>query len=324
MASTRRVGEVFFKPMLADVSEQVQKIGLDPGFHIEAFRALGVHPTDQKAQEIMKDKIVRVLSSNTEFQPLENNPTVYFVYEKTQKIAHEVLSTTTQAITVDKSPIAVLKLGNKRANIELAAREIAHLLGLADYVAPGIFFGRENLLPHPRWNLEDFAQELWNGKMKQYSTSHSAYFGILEAYIDPKSATQSKEKLFPMLLLTALAIGLRDGREDNITSMIIDAEECMPERIEAPKDLDRAVAATHLPYFVKDEVVLRKTIDSSDIQTMKDIINKWNIEKIVEEVRQKKILFPDITSELSFSLDVDSEEDSDVEEDLGLQDHLYT
>ena len=325
MASTRRVGEVFFNPMLAQVNEQVEKIRSNPIIDFEAFRALGVHKADLKAQQIMKDKIVRVLSPNTEFQPLKENPTVYFVYEKTQKIAHEVLSTTTQAANVDKSPIAVLKLGNKRANIELAAREIAHLLGLADYVAPGVFFGREGLSPHSTWEEEDFAYELWNGKMKEYdNTSSATYFGILEAYIDPKSTEQSKEKLFPMLLLTALAIGLRDGRKDNITSMIIDAEECMPERIEAPEHLDKAVAATHLPYFVENQDILQKNIDASDVKAIKAIIMGWNIEKILDEVSKKKILFPDIESESSAFHDVDSIEGSDVEEDLDLQDHLYT
>ncbi len=297
MSVLRRV-EGTFSPMLDEVREFAGKIVANPEIDTVAFSALGVHPRDVQGQAIMKKIITEVLQPDVEFHPAEDNPGVYFISKKTQEVADAVLK---QGKT---KPIAVFKVGvSKRAHIELAAREIACILGL-DYLVSGVFFGFENLPRHAEWG-ENFIEELWNGNTKIYletpSVNNYAHFGILEPYIEEKSSLESEDQ-FGMLLFTALAIGLRDGKEENITSKIIDAEECMPNRLDprftqGSLDILQQSPSTHLPFLFEHRNLLDTPISDSCIKKMKDIVNQWDVEQIVLEIANKKILFMDEASE---------------------------
>lgn len=295
--SVKRIGgEGSFSPMFNQVKGLAKAITSNPEIDTAAFRALGVHPSDTKAQEVMKEKLIEVLKPDARFDPLDSNPGVYFIYTKTQKVA--------DAVFKQDKPIALFKVGNKRANIELAAREIANALGLVEYVPPGVFFGFQNLPIHREWS-EEFTEELWNGHTKIYSDSGSvnhAHFGILEPYIEAETSLESVEDQFAMLLFTALAIGLRDGKKDNITSMIIDTEECMPNRLD-PKltqeslDILKQSPCTHLPFLFEHKHLLDRPISDSCIKKMIDRVNQWDLDQIVSEIADKKILFMDKISE---------------------------
>jgi hypothetical protein len=282
--------------------------------NVEAFKALGVHPTDQKAQKIMQRVLGEALKSTACFKSLTDNPTVYFVYPTPDLRESEL--------------IGVFKLGEKRANIELAARQIAHLLGLGDYIVPGVFFGAEKL---PFVRSDDLAVDLWNEKVKEYVRipSDSVVCGILEPY-EKSKPSESREDRFATLLLTALAIGLRDGREENMTPKIIDAEECMPNRIEAPEHLEAACAATHLPFISEYMGTWKNKVSVPCKNEMKKIVGAWDIKAITEEVSGFLIRFPDslcekseeqdpFTDEGGCQVSINQNDDSD-----GLNDFLYT
>lgn len=152
--------------------------------------------------------------------------------------------------------------------------------------------------------FDDFhpIEELWSGQTKVYQDlegKSSNLVGILEPFNPmPSMSKQKKKQSYAFLTLFSLAIGLRDAREDNITNVILDSEECMPNRIEPTSDveeIDHQVAATHLPFLNSE--FLDQPMNKQDFAHCARLIRGWDIEKIVAEVSEEKIKYADIVSE---------------------------
>ena len=152
--------------------------------------------------------------------------------------------------------------------------------------------------------FDDFhpIEELWSGQTKVYQDlegKSSNLVGILEPFNPmPSMSKQKKKQSYAFLTLFSLAIGLRDAREDNITNVILDSEECMPNRIEPTSDveeIDHHVAATHLPFLNSE--FLDQPMNKQDFAHCARLIRGWDIEKIVAEVSEEKIKYADIVSE---------------------------
>ncbi|MBM3191350.1 MAG: hypothetical protein FJZ63_01685 [Chlamydiae bacterium] len=292
--STTSSGESLGGPALTlyeRVQEAVKEVLVGP--LAEGFQGLGIHETDKEAQTILQGKLVTLENlAELSICPLEENPGVW-------------------KISKQEKPVALFKLGNKRANIELAARQIAHLLGLGKYVVAGSYYAMQELPLHQEWG-QDLEEDLWDGKIKTYLSQEVSkadtneeediifdpigercrYFGILEDHIE-EGARLSKEE-FVWVLLTALAIGLRDLHAENIrSSVLVDAEECMPNRIEAEASQEKAVAATHLPFLRDYEQVAKEKIAEEVLQKMKALVGAWNIDELTFQVQDLKILFVD-------------------------------
>jgi hypothetical protein len=152
--------------------------------------------------------------------------------------------------------------------------------------------------------FDDFhpIEELWSGQTKVYQgleEKSSHLVGILEPFNQmPSMSKQKKKQSYAFLTLFSLAIGLRDAREDNITNVILDSEECMPNRIEPNSDveeIDHQVAATHLPFLNSE--FLDQPMNKQDFAHCARLIRGWDIEKIVTEVSEEKIKYADLVSE---------------------------
>src|SRR5262249_43119569 len=75
-----------------------------------------------------------------------------------------------------------------------------------------------------------------------------ASVGILQPYLYPKGDEISPLQFF-LMTMTALAFGLRDGKQDTYShSTLIDVEESMPTRPDPNKaDSTKSITQTHLP-----------------------------------------------------------------------------
>ena len=99
--------------------------------------------------------------------------------------------------------------------------------------------------------------------------------------------------------ITALAIGLRDGKNDgHCKDTLFDLEDSMPERID-PKDKinwEQERTVTHLPYLDADKRT-SVLISTENLSELKSIVSSWQIEDITQQVKQQKIVFADTLAE---------------------------
>lgn len=282
---------------------------------LDSLVALGIHRGDGESQVVMREKIIQALSPETIVLPSANDPGVFFLYDLNgysdeEKVAvikdiRAGLSSRKPAEHLD--PIAVFKIGAKRAQMELTVRKISHLLGLSKYAIPAAFFSLKDP-DFKSWSHADYlAQEdLWNGMIKEYlgtQKKDQQVLGILEPFCKPSSHSKQKQKeLFIMMLTLSLAVGLRDGRDDNVNEVIIDSEECMPNRLDprtSPfegETLQDEVAATHLPFL--DKSFFEQPINHKDFIRLREIVLRWDIDRIFTEIASEQIQFADLLSEL--------------------------
>jgi hypothetical protein len=100
--------------------------------------------------------------------------------------------------------------------------------------------------------------------------------------------------------MAALAIGLRDAKEDGgiINDILIDVEDCMPNRLDAPKTTHwtQLAAATHLPYLDTNPNS-QIAISHEELKMMATLVASWDIDKIISEISQETIQFKDESAE---------------------------
>ncbi len=233
----------------------------------------------------------------------------------------------------ENKSFAVFKIGVKRTRIELLVRHIAHRLGLERHAIPGIFCTivppnrkptEQELIDAAKMSIEDhlvlpvpeftpkdhpdivLSEELYNGLQKVYLPgSHEdneglerpyTITGILEPYLFEEDAPMTP-KDFLYTTLTALAIGLRDGKEDGIIrKMLTDTEECMPSYLDPEEnDTDEAIAATHLPFL--ESKFAHIEILSDELRELATLVSRWNPFQMFQDLTKQRLLFVDLPSE---------------------------
>lgn len=207
---------------------------------VDLMGLLGVDRRDQEAHAILLP-IIQGAFKGLEVIASKNDSGVFF-------------------LSLNGKKIAVFKVGEKRARMELLARSIAFQTGLEKYAIAGIACS----IQYPKFPREEVQVEMFNGNVKAFRSSGDGNYnhalrkqneglekpytitGILEPFIQ-KSPEITKEEFLEMVTF-ALIIGLRDGKTSGRKGYVLfDLEDCMPERFIANITPDRTVAATHLP-----------------------------------------------------------------------------
>lgn len=139
----------------------------------------------------------------------------------------------------------------------------------------------------------------------EISAPKTAYtiVGILEPFL---AQQQERASLYDYTLMTilALSIGLRDGKADGyFGSTWLDVEDCMPIRIDPAfqkGEMVNPVAAIDLPYLDKDDRT-NASLSIEEVTRLAEVVNKWDIFTIVEQLQKQKILYADQISEKASS-----------------------
>lgn len=216
-------------------------------------------------------------------------------------------------INGDKVPVAVFKIGSRRAATEILASELAHRIGLGNHFINGTFCALEKL---PR-SLAPLLIQLWNGNFAEYSLNPKKMVGIIEEFAtDGKIKDESEQEAFLKMVTLALAIGLRDAKKDGITNgsfIIFDADQCFPRRIDpifsdpsdasAAKELVHQPAATDLQFLADYEELAKKPIPKELVSAMRQIVEAWDLKTIKEFLEHQPIHFPDLEAETNKSRD---------------------
>jgi len=320
------IGSGIDKRVFHIVEEHVQSVATsqDPEKILNELVNLGIHILDQDAHSCMMNKIIDVVDPNSVFVPSNSDPGIFFVYnlkdyseaEKTTVLKEIRAGLIARKPCESIEPTAVFKIGAQRAQMELIARKIAFLTGLAPFAICGCFYSLKN--PNLSVWSGDFAAEevLWNGAVKQYNPvqedENARVIGILEPFLKREShSKQKKKELFAMIVTLALVIGWRDGKDCNREDALTDLEECMPRMLTpafepaghiTPDDFIRIrpsgsfVAATHLP-FLEDDDFTNEPFNRKDLLKLCSIVAKWDIEEIIREISGEMIRYPDYVCE---------------------------
>lgn len=261
------------------------------------LKQLGVAEGDEAAHRTMISLMKKACKKDVKIEPTEKEGQsgVYFLSRP------------------GRGRFAVFKVGEKRAEMELLARRIAHRIGLP-YVSPGVFC----TIAYPKFHREATIVELWNGNQKIFKGGEgyreSLYdqnqrlgkpftiTGILEPYFEPQKKDDITPADFASMTTLALAIGLRDAKCDGIGigkngAILFDTEECMPTRLLPDKSPNQCVAATHLPYLA--HALAKKPIPPETIQMLREKIEPFarSLNHQMSELGQETILFPDEAAE---------------------------
>ena len=302
----------------------------DPRQILEALVNLGIHPEDAQAHETMMKKIIEVIDPSVHFIPSPGDPGIYFVYnlkdysEREQEAVleeiHAGLSRHKPSESVE--PTAVFKIGAQRAKMELIARKVAYLTGFAPYAISGSFYALKNPNLSCWAGEHSFEEVLWNGKCKELCSKQlnpeARVVGILEPFVKTEShSKQKKKELFAHIVTFALVVGWRDGKERNKEDVLTDLEECMPRMLTPANDVSlpvtsedflqsasstHVVAATHLP-FLEEDTLTEEPFNKKDLLRLISIVSSWNIEEILDVMKNETIQFADFTSETEESIE---------------------
>ncbi len=236
--------------------------------------ALGVHPNDTSAQRALLPLLKERFRIN-----YDANHTVFYLKK-------------------GKETVGVFKIGRKRASIELLARQIGLLTGLSNHLIPGLFCAIEN------FKISDEPQEeaLWNGLVKVYTQeeldrekTQRVVIGILQPFLPKRERTSLYE--YTLMTLTALVIGLRDGKSDGYCgSTLFDIEDAFPIYIDPPEGGRNSVAATDLPYLAEDERTTQ-LLSEKEVLQLQEIVRGWDLEVILGYLSQAFIDHADTISE---------------------------
>jgi hypothetical protein len=284
-----------------------EAIGFDERASEIALEKLGIDQEDVKAKVSMRSKLVEVISPQAVFIA-SSNPGVFFVFNieeneekkaKLTQITRAVKSDTLPDLIKENEslePVAVFKVGSKRALMELTLRKIALYLGLEDYTIEGAFFAAESLTIG-----EDLEEDLHNGMVKEYENAQNKehhLVGILEPFIKYKSCSHEKKKeFFNHLILLCLAAGVRDVHTDNYLRQLFDGEEIMPERIAPPEGVEKASAATHLPCL--ESSLACEDIGKHLLAALKKRVAAWDPKALTEKLSKLPVIFADSIAEFS-------------------------
>ena len=313
MAAVRSPGEIRAYQVIL---EQIRR--LDDKVHsvaIEAFKNLGINPKDEEGRREILQILEKVRHGSARWFPSAKDPGVYFIYKidgGPKDIERTSLGIKTSLERGNPSermePVAVFKVGSKRANIEIFVRDIATKLGLEDVACTGIFYAQQK--PDlSLWQQEDkqLSEDLWSGATKFYIDQDlrddAHVVGILEPFIKQLSPqAELRRSQYLKITVFALAIGLRDAHSDNVLSKLIDVEECMPVRLD-PGARESATPATHLPFLA--DPICEECIGETAFTYLKELVSKWSVDLICDEISQMSISFPDVVmeSEDSFASD---------------------
>lgn len=266
----------------------------------ELLSRLGISPDAVRAQRQLFDLIKDLNGSNISIKHLNNQNGVYQINNKGR----------------DHVPIAVFKIGAKRAAMDTLVYEMARLFHLENHAVPGIFCA----LKDPQFDKnEDTTEELWNGLLKIYeeeasssdeefvgnafrldhvkkiaSVINGVIVGILVLFCEEP---EEKANLYDFTLMTMLAliISLRDGKTDGcIGSCLVDTADCMHRHIDPP-NLD-SVCALGLNYL-DDDKRTNSYLSQEEVAKLYAIITRWKSDEIIEHLKQLKIDFEDKIAE---------------------------
>lgn len=287
LSSSQKIGLLW-----ADISQQMKS---NAGKKIVALmERLGVKNTDEKAHQELLPMMQGALDPEVEITPDKENTGVYFLSLRGKRFA-------------------VFKAGEKRANMELLVRKIAHKAGLEENCVPGIYC----TIANPRFPDDETIVSLYNGKVKIYGGeegyNESVYndnFGLnepptLTGILEPFVCSERGTTVGDLAMITCLSIlgGIGDNKRDGMSgARIFDTEDCMPPRLLPKSDPNTAVAATHLPFL--DHELARQPIDK---ETLKELLRRVSqiqvsIFSFLQELEREKVEFPDLAAE---SLDSD-------------------
>lgn len=314
-------------------------INSNPAVYNGALEDLGVDANDKSSKITMRGKLIEVMSPDVVFLPSPADPGIFFVFklkgkdedeklEMLERCKNALKDSIQKAVSEDPTvePIAVFKMGAKRALLELSLRKIAFLLGFSDHVIEGVFYAAENLDINS-WNATDVLEEdLWSGASKVYNRIQRKSYslmGILEPFLKNKgSSNLVKKDLFANITILSMAAGIRDVQVDNIANgKLFDAEEIMPNRIEPPEDVEEACSATHLPFLesaLKDE-----SINARTFKTIKEKVMSWRPEEISKKVGELKVIYADEPCEFSSDSKIDQGGCSVLVEDDELSSEMF-
>lgn len=259
---------------------------------IPLMEMLGVSKRDERAQKMLLPVIQAALQRGIQVTPSEDDSGVFFLAtKKGQKFA-------------------VFKVGEKRARMEMLARQIAHRTGLEKHAIPGIAC----TIQSPIFPEEEIQTELFNGNVKVFRSPNDDDYnkqvrrdnetvrnpftitGILEPFIPP-NAEISKEEFLSMVIYS-LIIGLRDGKLSGMAgSMLFDLEECMPQRFIPGMTPDRTVAATHLPFL--EHALASEEISVEVLKELADKVSEKSLPifNLLADLRQERVGIADLAGE---------------------------
>ncbi len=279
---------------------------------VDLWETLGVHRTDEAARRILLPLMKEACNKETEIKPdeKEEESGVYFLSRPGDK------------------PFAVFKVGLKRAYEEMAARQIAHTMGLAKHAIPVVFCSIAN----PTFPKKGaIIEELWNGNQKVFPADPKGEYrkqileenygldtpptlsGVFEPYLSPQGKKEVSVGDFASMTVLASALGLRDAKPDGISAtplpgeergpVLFDLEECMTHRVLPEGSPNRFVAALHMPYL--NNPLSEQEIPADVRKELRGKVEHYAnaLEERLEELRAQKVVFADLSSEGRYSIE---------------------
>lgn len=150
----------------------------------ESLPLTGISSSDKEAIQKLQKLIKELKDKSLIFQPQKDSGTFYVRINQTSE------------------PIAVFKIGRKRARMEILCRAVAHEIGLGDKIIPGAFYSTEMIQEMPK-SKEAVSEELWNGNVKVYlsnnvrqKTQRKVSKPLEEARYTSESDDESSEDFF--------------------------------------------------------------------------------------------------------------------------------
>lgn len=259
---------------------------------------LGVSESDENAQKMLFPMIQAAMRDDIKVIPSEEDSGVFFL------------------ANAEGQKFAVFKVGEKRARMEMLARQIAHRTGLEKHAIPGIACSIQN----PIFPEEEIQAELFNGHVKVFRDYRGEDYnkqvrsdnetvdkpftitGILEPYI-PANPEITKEEFLSMVIY-ALIIGLRDGKLSGMAgSMLFDLEECMPQRFIPGTTPDRNVAATHLPFL--EHALASEEIPVDVLKSLAEKVSDKSLPifEMLASLKQERVGIADLSGESFIPVD---------------------
>jgi hypothetical protein len=140
-----------------------------------------------------------------------------------------------------------------------------------------------------------------------------ATVGIVQPFLCDRPSVDAYE--YALMTIVALAIGLRDGKEDGYKgSTIFDLDDVFPVRVDPlfTNGFMESPATVHLPYL-KDERT-NTLLSSVEVKAMAQIIEKWDISAIGMHMSELRISYEDkIAEQQSVGTSLKDEGGYDVE-----------
>lgn len=125
-------------------------------------------------------------------------------------------------------------------------------------------------------------------------TTACAVVGIVQPFLHETQEASTFE--FTCMTMLALAIGLRDGKNDGYKgSTLFDVDDCFPVRIDpifTPAAIKKSASAIDLPYLDKDPRT-ETHLSLEEVGTLASMVQQWRISQIVMELGRLKIQYED-------------------------------